>query len=76
MQTRPSLYLLASAITAAVGCTSDLDAPTAGDGSTDEPDVVAACAIPTIDVDRSLFVSPTAPPIRRRCARGSRSRGS
>jgi mono/diheme cytochrome c family protein len=58
MKTCPTLYLLASAITAAVGCTSDLDEPSAGDG----PDVVAACTIPTIDVDRSLFVSPTAPP--------------
>ena len=61
MKTRPALYLFASAITAAVGCTSDLDEPGAGDGPADGPDVVAACIVPAIDVDRSLFVSPTVP---------------
>jgi len=60
MKTRPSLYLLASALTAAIGCTLDADEPSADDPAVDSPPV-AACAVTPIDIDRSLFVSPTAP---------------
>ncbi|HWO19820.1 MAG TPA: hypothetical protein VNO30_13635 [Kofleriaceae bacterium] len=62
MMTRPALYLLASTLTAAIGCTSDLELP--ADDTADAPDAppAAACTVTPIDVDRSLFVSPTAPP--------------
>ena len=58
MKNRLELYLFATAIATAIGCTTDpseviLD---------EEPTELAACpAVPVVDIDRSLFVSPTAP---------------
>src|SRR5262245_55979685 len=57
MKTRPSHYLFATAIaTAAIGCTTESE-PTV----TDDPEELAVCLAPNIDIDRSLFVSPTVP---------------
>jgi hypothetical protein len=60
MKTRPALYLFASALTAAIGCTTELDEQPGGDAVA-APEPVAACTVPPIDIERSLFVSPTAP---------------
>ncbi len=58
---RPELFILAGAIAAASGCVTDAsEAP--GAAEPDAPGEAATCpAPPPIDVDRSLFVSPTAP---------------
>jgi len=57
MNYRPVIFCFATALTAATACTSDLDEP-----PPDEvPDAAAPCTVPPLDVDRSLFISPTAP---------------
>jgi hypothetical protein len=57
MKNRPPLSLLATAITAMIGCTLDQ----AEELVSEEPGALAACIAPNIDIDRSLFVSPTDP---------------
>src|SRR5262245_9391741 len=53
----PSLYLFTTAIATAIGCTSELAEPDAPL----PPDDGATCPAQVIDVNRSLFVSPTDP---------------
>jgi hypothetical protein len=55
MKTHSQLCLSAIAFTTAIGCTADPSEPLL----TEEPDQSAACTVPTINIDRSLFVSPT-----------------
>jgi hypothetical protein len=49
--------LFAAVLATAIGCTSDPSEPLL----TEEPDESAACTIPALDIDRSLYVSPTTP---------------
>lgn len=58
MNLRPALFL-ASALAAASGCTTDMEEPSPD--PTPDAGPAACAAPPTIDVDRSLFVSPRAP---------------
>lgn len=57
MKNRPELYLCATAIVTTIGCITDPIEPLLDE----EPEALAACPVPIIDIDRSLFVSPTAP---------------
>jgi hypothetical protein len=50
-----TLYLFSTAIAAVIGCTSET-----GEAPLAETTEAAACVVPTVDIDRSLFVSPTA----------------
>jgi hypothetical protein len=54
-----SLFATSLAIAAAVGCTTD---PSDEPLDADAPEEGAACVVPPVDIDRSLFVSPTQPP--------------
>ena len=60
MKHRPKLYLFATVIFSAIGCAAE-----SGDAILDEEPAetatatAAACVVPSVDIDRSLFVSPT-----------------
>lgn len=58
MKNRPELYLCATAIVTAIGCTSDAIDATEEITPIDES-ALALCPAPVVDIDRSLFVSPT-----------------
>ena len=55
MKSHPQTCLFAAVLATAIGCTSDPSEPLL----TEEPDESAACTLPAIHLDRSLFVSPT-----------------
>lgn len=60
MKYRPALYLFTAAVAGATGCTSELDEAPAGEAPpAAAAAAAAACVVPTVNVDRSLFVSPT-----------------
>jgi len=66
MKNRPELYLFATAIATAIGCASEAGEPllaeelAEGPAATTAAAAAASCVVPTVDIDRSLFVSPTA----------------
>jgi len=60
MKHRPELYLFATAIVSAIGCAAESgDAILAEEPVETATAAAAACVVPTVDIDRSLFVSPT-----------------
>jgi len=61
MKIRPAQYLFATAMAAAVGCTSEADDPVEDLPPADASGSAAACIATPIHIERSLFVSPTAP---------------